>query len=58
MKKIKYNDKKKIHENVDLICKHFNLSDEIRECISSIAKKSYIIGSNDCYKTFFNNEKI
>jgi hypothetical protein len=41
-----------IIDRVEDMCKHFNLSEEVKENIKRIAKDSYIKGSNDCYRIY------
>jgi len=49
MKKWKYKKTEKLHENIDRLCEHYKLSDEIKEAVTTLSKNSYTLGSNDCY---------
>jgi len=52
MKKWKFDESKKLYENVELLASWYGLYDDIKECISDISKRSYIAGSHDCFNSF------
>jgi hypothetical protein len=47
--KFKDNKKEVAHKRITALCEHFDIPEEAKEVIKSIASDSYIIGSNDAH---------